>query len=1059
MPQPKPNLEITLERLRSHVNNSPLAVIEFDPDYRVIQWSKKAQAMFGWTAGEMLGRKISELRWVHDDDAEKVARLSKEMVENRKTTNIHVNRNYRKDGSVITCEWYNSALFDPDGNLVSVLSLVLDVTERRHMEEVLDRTNRQLEFVLANSIDAAYQRNLKTDRYDYVSPVIRSLTGFSASEFLNLSFDDLIRHVHPDDLPLLEKEIELASQGVRQAGSIEYRFKAKTGEYKWMSDRFSLIRDTDGRPLYRVGIIRDITDRKKDEDLLRSERDRFSALVNSIQEEVWFIDASGKVTMVNQAVTNRLSPRQIIGKNLVSIVERLEFYRPDGTVRPIDETPPLKALGGEILTNQEEIFQDPDQGGVRYRDVSSAPVRGAHGEIVGSVTIVHDITDRKKVEKQLATNSVLLDTLLKQAPVGIAYLDRKLRFVMVNEKLAEFNGFTVGEHIGKRVHEIVPAIWPEVRKVTAQILKTGQAVEKHEFSILSPSDPGIRRYLSESWYPTRDEKGDITGFGCVVEDITQRKISEEALHRARDELELRVRERTEQLRKSEERSRRQLMEIETYYDIAPIGLATLDPQTRYIRVNKKLADLNGPPVSEHIGHTAREIVPIAADAIEELVRRVTTTGRMVANVEIAGYVTGHPEKKVITRSQWFPITDIDGRVSNIGVMVEDITEQRQLEEQLRQSQKLEAIGTLAGGIAHDFNNILAGIIGFSEIVEEDLPDDSPLKRHMKRILQASFRGRDLVKQILAFSRKIEHVRDPVSVWQIVEETSKLLRASIPATIKIVTEMKASDDRVRASAVELQQIFMNLATNAARAMSKKGGILTISLGDSNPGTDLSAIDPEIGPGEYIQIEVRDTGAGMKPEILKRIFEPFFTTGNVGEGTGMGLAAVYGIVKSLKGTITVDSRPRFGSVFRVFLPKITTREVSVKDRLADTEPVGTERILFIDDEELLVELGRSTLAKLGYHVTALTDCSEALSLFSADPYGFDLVITDQTMPKMTGLGLARKLLKIRPDIPVILCTGHSDSVTPDTIKKSGIHMFVMKPLSRGEMALVIRKVLDK
>ncbi|MBP1749616.1 MAG: signal transduction histidine kinase, nitrogen specific, NtrB [Deltaproteobacteria bacterium] len=1059
MPQKSTDLEIALNRLKSHVTNSPLAVVEFDPEYRIVQWSKRAEDMYGWTANEVLGRKISDFRWVYEDDIGKVAALSRDMFEGRQATNINENRNYRKDGSVITCEWYNSALFDSDGQLLSVLSLILDITERKRVEEALDRTNRQLEFVLVNSMDAAYQRNLQTDRYDYMSPVIESLTGFSAEEFSHLPLEKVMERVHPDDLPHLQKEIEYTSLGTKETGSIEYRYRNKSGEYRWLSDSFNLIRDEEGRPLYRVGIVRDVTGGKADEELLRKERDRFSALINSIQEEVWFIDCQGNITLVNQAVLRRLGSRQVVGKSLISILEKLEFYRADGSVLPVDEAPPLRALNGEMLTHQEEIFQDPDQGGARYRDVSAAPVRGADGEIVGSVTVVHDITDRKKVERQLATNSVLLDTLLKQAPVGIAYLDRKLRFVMINEKLAQFNGLSVELHIGKRIHEIMPASWPEVQKVTRQILKTGQAVENHEFSMPGTSDPDVRRYLNESWYPMRDEKGSIAGFGCIVEEITQRKQVEEALRRAHDELELRVKERTGQLRRSEEISRKQLMEIETYYDIAPIGLATLDPQMRYVRINKRLADMNGLPVSEHIGRTVREVVPAEAEEIEKVVRQVIATGKPVTNVDIVKESIVHPGARRIYRSQWFPIMDITDRVASIGVMLEDITEHRRLEEQLRQSQKMQAIGTLAGGIAHDFNNILAGIIGFSEIVEEDLPDNSQLKQYMKRVLQASFRGRDLVKQILAFSRKIEHVREPVSLGEIVEETTRLLRASIPATIEIVTKIKTAHDRVRASAVELQQILMNLATNAARAMSEKGGTLTISVSDVDREAHPSAIDPEVEPGEHIQLTVHDTGIGMKPEVMKRIFEPFFTTGTVGEGTGMGLAAVYGIVKSLNGTIVVESKPRSGSVFRVFLPKIHVQARSEKGRIPDTAPIGKERVLFIDDEELLVELGRSTLKKLGYEVTALMESTEALNVFSADPYGFDIVITDQAMPKISGLKLARKFLRIRPDIPIILCTGHSDSVTPELIKRVGISLFVMKPLARNELALAIRKVLEK
>jgi PAS domain S-box-containing protein len=229
VPRKNNDLEINLKRLWSHVNNSPLAVIEFDPEYRIIQWSKKAESVFGWTAPEVLGKRISEIRWVHENDVAKITALSADMFEGRQAADINVNRNYRKDGSVIICEWHNSALFDTQGKLVSILSLVLDVTERKRVEEALDRTKSQLEFILNNSIDAAYQRNLQTDKYDYVSPVIESLTGFSAAAFSRLSFAEVLGRIHPDDMAALEKEVELTTLGARESGSVEYRFRVKTG--------------------------------------------------------------------------------------------------------------------------------------------------------------------------------------------------------------------------------------------------------------------------------------------------------------------------------------------------------------------------------------------------------------------------------------------------------------------------------------------------------------------------------------------------------------------------------------------------------------------------------------------------------------------------------------------------------------------------------------------------------------------------------------------------------------------------------------------------------------
>ncbi len=386
----------------------------------------------------------------------------------------------------------------------------------------------------------------------------------------------------------------------------------------------------------------------------------------------------------------------------------------------------------------------------------------------------------------------------------------------------------------------------------------------------------------------------------------------------------------------------------------------------------------------------------------------------------------------------------------------EVAERKQVEEQLRQAQKMEAIGTLAGGIAHDFNNILAAILGFAELALDDVSRGSALDRKLRHIMNSSVRGRDLVRQILAFSRKVQYERKSLSLLPLIRETVKLLRASLPTSVHIQVNKAVAYDTILADPGEIQQIVMNLCTNAAYAMRENGGTLHLLVDNVNvsPG---STVGSGLSPGAYVRLTVQDTGAGMDQETMKRIFEPFFTTKQVGEGTGMGLAVVYGIVKGLNGDITVESTPGTGATFRVFFPKAEPDVVS--EGLPTRERQGgRERILFIDDEELLVELGRDMLERLGYSVTALTDSDEALRLFSLDPSRFDLVITDQTMPHLTGLTLARELLVIREDIPIILCTGHSDAVSPKTAEAAGIREFLMKPLIRHELAEAIRRVLD-
>jgi CheY-like chemotaxis protein len=369
---------------------------------------------------------------------------------------------------------------------------------------------------------------------------------------------------------------------------------------------------------------------------------------------------------------------------------------------------------------------------------------------------------------------------------------------------------------------------------------------------------------------------------------------------------------------------------------------------------------------------------------------------------------------------------------------------------------MEAIGTLAGGIAHDFNNILSAVIGYTEIALADVPEDTSQHRNLQEVLKAGSRARDLVKQILTFSRQTEQELKPVKINQIIRESLKLLRASLPATVKISHDIQ-SDSAVLADPTQIHQVIMNLFTNAAHAMRSTGGQLKIDLSDVVLDESFIEQHPYLSPGVYLKLRVIDTGHGMEKAILDRIFDPFFTTKERGEGTGMGLAVVLGIVKSHGGTITVESELEKGATFNVFLPVIL-QEVDHDIQTKGPIQTGTERILFIDDEKSLVDLGQQILERLGYKVTIRTSSLEALELFMEQPDKFDLVVTDMTMPNMTGDELAAKLMSIRADIPVILCTGYSERISRERAQELGIKEFILKPIVMRELAKTVRSVLD-
>ena len=369
---------------------------------------------------------------------------------------------------------------------------------------------------------------------------------------------------------------------------------------------------------------------------------------------------------------------------------------------------------------------------------------------------------------------------------------------------------------------------------------------------------------------------------------------------------------------------------------------------------------------------------------------------------------------------------------------------------------MEAIGIFVGGIVHDFNNMLAVIIGNAELAEDDVDEHG--RHNIKQILKASKRARDLVKQILTYSRKAGTGKNAIELTPLVKETSKLFRGTLPSTIRIDLKAQTEQDTILADQGQIQQVMMNLATNAAYAMRDKGGVLTIGLTnvsvteDNKPALDLE-------PGKYVKLRIRDTGTGMTKEIMERIFDPFFTTKEAGEGTGMGLAVVYGIVKSHNGGVTVESRPGKGTTFNVFFPCVAAHATEQQEEKEGVAPRGKEHILVVDDEESLVEAVSNILERLGYRVTTALNPSQAWKIFEKDPHSFDLVITDQTMPGLTGIELAKRMLSARKDLPIILFTGYSETVSPEKAKSVGISEFVMKPVVKREVAETVRRVLDK
>jgi PAS domain S-box-containing protein len=404
-----------------------------------------------------------------------------------------------------------------------------------------------------------------------------------------------------------------------------------------------------------------------------------------------------------------------------------------------------------------------------------------------------------------------------------------------------------------------------------------------------------------------------------------------------------------------------------------------------------------------------------------------------------------------------PIRRRGGGLEGVVLVFRDVTDRVQMEERLRQGHHLQALGTLAGGIAHDFNNVLAAIVGYTELATLDLPPSSPTHAALHHALAAGQRAKALVQQILAFSRQQPAGRAPLALASLLQEAVTFLRASLPATIELDLQLADTAGLVLADATQLHQVAMNLGTNAGYAMRETGGRLEIHLDSVEVDTACAATHPDLTPGRYVRVTVRDTGPGMPPEVLARLFEPYFTTKAVGEGSGMGLAVVHGIVASHGGAITVQSALGQGATFTVYLPQLA-EDMAVPPAPAQTPlPHGHARILLVDDEASVAQVGQRLLTHLGYEVVTYTSSLEALEAFRVAPERFDLLITDHTMPQMTGEALARAVRQIRPTMPRILCTGFSEIMDADRARALGIEALLMKPWEIRVLAETLRRVL--
>ena len=629
---------------------------------------------------------------------------------------------------------------------------------------------------------------------------------------------------------------------------------------------------------------------------------------------------------------------------------------------------------------------------------------------------------RRQSEELGHKGEMLHQALVESSSDQIFMLDANGTYVASNDRVEHFGLKRCNELVGKSIDQVYPQeVAPFYRKQLQRVLSEGEPVVfEHDL----PSDQDSFHHL-DTLYPVKLPDGTVM-VGGICQDITERKKAEE--------------------------DRRVL---ETAINNAQECIMVSDRENRLTYVNRAFENLTGYSTAEALGSTPG------------ILRSGKHDRAFYQDLKKTIYA-GHPWQGTITlrkkNGDYYdvyatitPVLDESGIPKHFVSVHRDVTQEREMERRVQENQRLEAIGTLAGGIAHDFNNLLSPILGFTDLSIRTLPPGIKTKDNLDQVLLAANRAKELVRQILSFSRKSKHDRKPLGMAPIVKEALKLLRASIPSTIDIKEEISTTTEMVVADPTEIHQMVMNLCTNAYHAM-PDGGVLSVTLKTVDLDAETVAIIPNCKPGRHLKLSVEDTGHGIPPEIQDKIFEPYFTTKEEGRGTGLGLATTYSIIAASDGGITVSSELGNGTHFNVYLPVTEGRSTATVEKQA-VIPSGHERILFVDDEPALVELGQKMLENFGYSVTIRMDPVRALALFKEDPGGFDMVITDMTMPGMTGDQLAAALLNIRPDLPIIACTGFSERINKQKAQEMGIRGLLDKPFSLDSLLSTVREIFDR
>ena len=1014
---------------------------EFEVETGCFTFNDQYYLLHGMTAREAGGYRIPPeefaRKYVHADDAALVQKSIDQALAapDPDYQNQVEARILRVDGEVrYVAVWFR--VERGAQGVVKLRGVSQDITDRRRTEVAL----RETEFFLNKSQQVAQIGSYKFEVATGTWIGSSSLDAiFGIDERFPRNVDGWLNLVVPEQREEMRRHLLDQVMVGRHRFKREYRIvRQADGQERWVCGLGELEYDSQGKPRRMIGTIQDITDRKQAEAALHESNEILRALIQASPVPIILFDPQWLVKLWNPAAERVFGWREteVLGQSLPFIAEENQEEH-----RRLRE----RVDRGESVADVE-VKRHRKDGSPVDLSISTAALRDATGKVTGIMSVNIDITERKRAESALRMFQFSTD----EAADAVFWMDRHAGFYYVNDQACRSLGYTREELTHLRLFDIDSDYPRESWESDWRQFQEGR-IQTQQLETWHRRKDGTRFPVEISARQFRFDDTDL--HVAFARDITQRKRVEEHLRQSQAEL-------------------------DATYTHAPIILCLLDAQLQVHRLNRaglEFASLAGTdPVGmpfcrllgcPEAGEKSTSPRSASACATCVLCRTLTgtlTQGRSHYRVEVTrGLLRGGITRELTLLASTVAIPM--EKEALVLLCLEDITDHRQaekaqarLETQLRQAQKMEAIGTLAGGIAHDFNNILGAIIGNADLARMDTAADHPSQESLSEISLAARRAGDLVRQILAFSRQQKPRREIVRLQPIIKEALKLLRAAIPSTVAIQSELDEAGPTVLADPTQVHQVMMNLCTNAYHALPQRDGRLTVKLAVVEVDDVLTSQHAELRPGRYLRLSVSDNGRGMERAILDRIFEPFFTTKPAGQGTGLGLSVVHGIVRSHEGAITVYSEPRQGTTFHVYFPAST--EEALPEATPAAIPRGHgERILFLDDEEPLVRAAKKVLDRLGYQVTALTNPADTLEVFRAESAPFDLVITDLSMPGMNGLDFARELLALRPTQAILLSTGFSGTMTPDGLREMGLRDLLWKPVTARSLGETVHKAL--